>query len=230
MSQDNEYATHQELKTKFQFESLSVLAQQGQSSFFISLANGVIVFFVINPTMESNFMTYWISALVVVSLLRFFSIRLFFQLDESSKRLGIWFNSYLVLVYLSALCWGVLPLTDEFLASEQSFAFIIFIIAGMSAGALVALYAKLNAILPYLIIILLPLIYVLSIGSAGEQLGMAMLAGLYLVMLVRSAYVLNASAQKTLQLEVQNSELFDFLLKSNRVTKDDISPSQTYEI
>lgn len=210
-----------ELKTKFTFETLKILAQQGQSSSFTSIVVGGIVFLVLRPVAQENFMFYWLATLVVLSLMRFFLAGQYFRMEETSDRLDVWLNLYLILIYLSGLCWGILPLTHVFRATENSFAFVVFIVAGMSAGSLVWLYAKLNAILPYLLIMLIPLIYSLSVGSAGEQTGMAVTAGLYLVMLVRSAFTLNASARRTLQLEIQNSELFEFLLKSNRMSKDE---------
>ena len=210
-----------ELKTKFEFETLKVLAHQGQSSSFTSIVVGGIVFLVLRPVAIENFMHYWLAILTILSLMRFFLAGQYFRMEENSDRLGAWLNLYLVLIYLSGLCWGILPLTHVFRATEDSFAFVVFIVAGMSAGSLVWLYAKLSAILPYLLIMLIPLIYSLSVGSAGEQTGMAVTAGLYLVMLVRSAYTLNASARRTLQLEIQNSELFEFLLKSNRINQDE---------
>lgn len=219
-----------ELKTKLEYETLSVLATQGQSSFFVSVANAIIVYFVLEPVSTGSLMLYWLLAIVIVSLARFIQISLFFRMEENSKRLSLWLGSYLLLIYLSALLWGGLSLTAIFQEDTQSFAFIIFIIAGMSAGALVSLYAMLRAILPYLVLILMPLIYALTVGSTGDQLGMGMLAGLYLVMLVRSAYSLNESAQKTLRLEIQNSELFDFLLKTNQGGKAELPESDTYEI
>lgn len=218
------------LKAKLFYESLSVLAHQGKASLFISLANGGIVYFFLNPLSASNFMLYWLMALVVVSAARFILVRAFFSIEENSERLKSWLTTYIVLICLSALCWGVLPLTELFRATNQSFAIIVFVIAGMSAGALVSLYARLDAVIPYLAIILFPLIYALSVGSAGEQTEMAILAGLFLVMLVRSSYGLSASARKTMMLEVQNSELFDFLLKSNRVDKSKLAQTDPHEI
>lgn len=45
---------------------------------------------------------------------------------------------------------------------------------------------------------------------------MAIFAGLYLIFLIRTSYLLNYSVKRTIRLEIENENLFDFLSTANR--------------
>lgn len=215
-----------ELKDKLHYETLRALALQGRFSFVISIANALIVYVVLGQIINNNVIFAWLLVVIGITLLRVLMIAWFFRLDEESSRLRSWQPLYLLLIYLSAAAWGVLPMFNEFFATAWSEAFIIFVIAGMSAGALVSLYAMLSATIPYLLIILLPLLYVLSAGTFPAHYAMALLTGLYLLLLVRSTYALNASVRKTLRLELENEELFDFLVNTRNEAQQGNAPLQ----
>ena len=203
-----------ELKDKLQYETLKTLAVQGKSSFVVSMVNGGIVYLVLNPVVGGQIMLLWLSTLITLTLIRVLMITGFFRLDETEVELGSWKLAYMLLAYVSAGCWGALPLLFEFTETQWASTFVIFVISGMSAGALVSLYAMLSIVIPYLVIILLPLLYVIASTPNPAALGMSLLTGFYLMLLVRSAYMLNASVQKSLRLELENEELFDFLVNA----------------
>ncbi len=204
------------MKTKLRYESVKALAEQGKASFFVSLLNGLIVLYVLHPLGNHTFLYSWFALLFFLTIVRLVMVASFFRLDEDSDFIGRWTFYYLIFVYATAFCWGGLPLSDIFYEAIWTEAFIIFTVAGMSAGALVSLYPLLSAAVPYLIIILTPMIWVMSTGNQPSDFGMAVLASLYLVLLVRSAFALNASVRKTLRLELENEELFKFLLATRR--------------
>lgn len=214
-----------ELKEKLRYETLKTLALQGKFSFVISLLNASVVFSVLSSVVENAILVTWLSLILGVTALRVITIAWFFRLDEDSPRLKLWRNLYLVLVWGSGLCWGILPLLDVFSTIAWVEAFIIFVIAGMSAGALVSLYAMLSAIIPYLVVILLPLFYVLAVGTLPSHYAMALLTAFFLLLMVRSAYTLNKAANKTMRLELENEELFDFLITTRNDAARDTGKS-----
>ena len=201
-----------ELKVKLQYETLKALAVQGKYSFLVSVVNAVIVYLVLDPLIGGQIMLLWLSVLITLTLIRVVMISGFFRLDETEVEVSSWKFAYMLLAYISAACWGSLPLLFDFSEVQWASTFVIFVISGMSAGALVSLYALLSVVIPYLVIILLPLLYVIASTPNPAALGMSVLTGLYLLLLVRSAYTMNASVQKTLRLELENEELFDFLV------------------
>jgi hypothetical protein len=217
-----------ELKDKLRYETLKALAVQGKSSFLVSIINGGIVFVVLEPVAGRETLLIWISILFSLTFIRVLMISGFFRLDELEVKFGFWQLGFMLLAYASAACWGVLPLLFDYSEVLWAETFVIFVISGMSAGALVSLYPLLNIVLPYLAIILFPLMYTISATPGPASLGMATLVGFYLLLLVRSAYTMNKSFRKTLRLELENEELFDFLItarldpnvKAPKVDKD----------
>jgi len=203
-----------EIRDKLRYETLKALAIQGKYSFVVSLVNAVIVFIALQPLVGPDTMLLWLAIIGTLTLVRMLMIAGFFRLEETEILTGSWQEAYVFLAYVTAACWGSLPLLIEFGETQWASSFVIFVISGMSAGALVSLYAMLRVVIPYLMITLFPLLVVISSTPAEASLQMAILVSFYLILLVRSAYLLNANTQKTLRLELENEELFDFLVNA----------------
>lgn len=205
-----------DLRSKIKFETLNKLSQNGRSSFLVSILNGGLVYFTLLEVGELIVLNLWLATLVLVSFCRLGMVFWFWNLSEGHKRLNFWTALYLILIYVSAACWGVLPLWNVFAIADWTQSLIIFVVAGMSAGGLVSLYPMLIAAIPYLLIVLSPLIYVLAVSGEPAHTTMAVLTCLFLILVVRSTYTLNASAMRSIQLEMENSELFQFLLQARK--------------
>jgi len=203
-----------EIKDKLRYETLKALAIQGKYSFVVTLINAGVVFAVLAPLVGPDTMVLWLAVLGTLTLVRMLMIAGFFRLEETDILTGSWQEAYVFLSYATAACWGALPLMIEFGETQWASSFVIFVISGMSAGALVSLYAMLRVVIPYLLIILFPLLFVISSTPAEASLQMAILVGFYLILLVRSSYIMNANTQKSLRLELENEELFDFLVNA----------------
>lgn len=203
-----------EIKDQLRYETLKALAIQGKYSFVVTLVNAAVVFIVLEPLAGTDTMALWLAVLGTLTLVRMLMIAGFFRLQESDILTGSWQEAYVFLAYATAACWGSLPLLIEFGDPQSASSFVIFVISGMSAGALISLYAMLRVVIPYLMIILFPLLYVISSTGSEASIEMAILASFYLLLLVRSAYLMNANIQKTLRLELENKELFDFLVNA----------------
>lgn len=203
-----------EIREKLRYETLKALAIQGKSSYIVTLINAGVVFAVLAPLVGSDILILWIAILATLTLVRMLMIVGFFRLEETDVLTGSWQEAYVFLSYATAACWGSLPLMIEFGETQWASSFVIFVISGMSAGALVSLYAMLRVVIPYLMIILFPLLYVIASTPAEASLQMAILVGFYLILLVRSAYLMNGNMRKTLRLELENEELFEFLVNA----------------
>lgn len=205
-----------DLKARIQYETLSALSSNGKSSFLISIINAMIVYFTLRDVADQILLYLWLFVVVAFSLLRTGMVLIFNRLERDSEHMNLWTFVYIVFVCGSAISWGVLPLWDIFYMAGWTETFIVFLISGMSAGGLVSLYPSLAAAVPYQLFILLPLIYALASSGAPAHTAMAILASLYLVLLIRSTYALNRAASATIRLVMENNELFKFLLKARK--------------
>jgi len=205
-----------DLKAKVRYETLNTLSASGAASFIISIINALIVYITLREMAEPIVLNVWIVFILLITSLRTVMVLVFRRLDSSSPQLDLWSAVYFVFVYSSGLGWGVLPLLNVFYSAGWTETFIVFVISGMSAGGLVSLYPSLHAAIPYQLFILLPLIYTLAGSGAPAHTAMALLASMYLLLIIRSTYALNRAASNTIRLEMENNELFNFLLKAKR--------------
>lgn len=216
MTETND-AQSMDLHKRIRIEVLETLASQGPPTFVISIVIALLVYIVLRREVETSLLWIWMGGVITFNVLRLMMILTFWRMDNEKNSYRVWTATYLMLVYGTGVCWGILPLFDVFYRVDWAQGFIIFVISGMSAGGLLSLYAKLTAAVPYFTVSLLPLIYALASGTEQQHYVMAILASLFLILLVRSSYYLNTLVTKTIRLEVENDELFKFLKKVRTV-------------
>ena len=205
-----------DLKASIRYETLSTLARFGRASFMFSIINALLAYYVLRDIAEPIILNIWLASLVATICIRMFLVALFWRLDKQGQRYSFWITLYLICIYLAGICWGIFPLLNFFQSTDWSETFIVFLIAGMSAGGMTSLYPLLVAAIPYQIFILMPLIITLGSSEQPSQIAMGIFAGLYLIFLIRTSYLLNHSVKRTIRLEIENETLFDFLSTANR--------------
>lgn len=211
-------AQEETLNDKVRHEQIRTLCANGPASFLISIVNAILVFIVLRDSSEPIVLYSWTATIIILSLFRTIMVAIFWRLNENGKRYSLWTATYLLLIYGSAACWGILPLWEGFSASQTNEAFIIFVVAGMSAGGLVSLYSLLQAALPYLMLLTLPLVYALASSDLPAHYEMATLVSLYLMLLINSTYKMNRVSERAIRLEIENGELFQFLVKTKQAS------------
>ena len=209
-----------DLDSRVQYEVLETLASLGPATFVISAINAGLAFYILRESAGSLLMLVWLLFMMAVIFSRLLAVLIFWRTRQEKLRLRGWFAVYLPLVYITGIGWGLLPLTPAFDNDPLSWGFIIFMISGMATGGLTTLYVKKSLVIPYLVLILMPLTFALASGERPADFAMCILSGLYLVTLVRSSYYLNNMANRTIRLDAENQHLFEFLLKAKRL-KDD---------
>lgn len=202
-----------DLNNRIRYDVTHTLVSLGPMTFVISAINAGIAYYILRETSSRLVIALWLLLMLAAILARLLMVLIFLRTEREAMRLTPWTFVYLVLVYLTAIGWGVLPLTEAFRTEAWAWGFIVFLIAGMAAGGLITLYAKLSAVIPYLILILLPLMYALARGNHPADFAMSVLTGLFLVTLVRTSYYLNSLVIKAIRLDTENRQLFDFLMK-----------------
>lgn len=207
-----------DIRLQLEIELLRILARQVPATFAVSIVNALIVYFVLSDVVSRQFLWPWLSATIAFNGLRLIMVIVFWRMPEDYVY-GVWKVLYLVLVYATGACWGLLAVLPVFFEVGWVQGFIVFVIAGMSAGSILSLYVMLAAAIPYFLVILGPMIFMLARAGEPHFVAMALLTSLFLVLLVRTAYAFNAVARKTVRLELENEQLFHFLLDA-RETHD----------
>ncbi|WP_456405107.1 putative bifunctional diguanylate cyclase/phosphodiesterase [Thiolapillus sp.] len=145
----------------------------------------------------------WLSALVLVSVFRFWQYRRFQAAESAPAEVDKWFHHALFGAALSGLMWaaaGLLLFSPESMPHQL---FLTFITVGVAAGAVTTLSALYPAVLFFLVASLLPLSW--SFFSLDTQLGMIMggLLIFFMLMLAQTSRRLNTIIVETLRMRVE---------------------------
>jgi len=197
-------------------EQIEILFRNAPTTYTITLFNCLVVFFVLRDHIEADYIFFWFCSLAFLIVMRIFTISIYWRRTGELRRSQYYFYLYILLMHCSAMVWSLLvylPLTSEIVWMH---AFISFVIAGMSAGAMVTLSASLMASIPYLILILVPFCYYFMAFNTPPHQGMSIMAGLYLLLLIRLAFQINRNTKSAITTRFENEELYQFLKKASR--------------
>jgi hypothetical protein len=200
-----------DLRTQVQLGQLETLVKQGPATFAVSIINALIVYFILRDVAVPIILWTWTSSVIALNCLRLIMVIIFWRMPEGADH-RVWTTLYLILIYCTGLGWGALPLFPAFYHETWVHGFIVFVIAGMSAGGIISLYVKLSAAIPYFLATILPMILILANGREPHHFAMAILSSLFLILLIRTTYSLNEVVRKTIRLEIENRDLLDFLV------------------
>lgn len=198
----------------FYYAVVDRIAQLGKSSLLMSTAIALLVCAALWEQVEQAVLLTWIGVILGSMLIRAALIVRFWRMEVNNSGLRSWIRIYVFFICLSAACWGFLPFLQVFETTEWSRSFLTFVAAGMSSGGLASLYPLLYASIPYILIIMIPLMIVLAAGPEPSVIIMGVMAALYTIMLVRSTFVLNRSSNQAIRQEIENKELFKFLKRT----------------
>ena len=148
VTQNDEAIFNEQVHLLYAAMPLSILA---------SLINGCILVYVERSIIDQSVLVIWLACLILVIIIRGITYLLFKHLNYWSKSDKRWSDINTAGVVLIAIIWGS---TSIFLFSSQSIAhqaFLGFIIAGMSAGAISTLSYRKHTVLIFLTCVLPPL-------------------------------------------------------------------------
>lgn len=197
-------------------EQIEMLFRNAPTTYTITLFNCLVVFLVLRDHIEPDYIFFWFCALASLVLLRILIVGMYWRRRGELQRSQYYYYLYVVLMHFSALVWGLLvylPLTSEIIWMH---AFISFVIAGMSAGAMVTLSASLLASIPYLVLILVPFCYYYTAFHTPPHQGMSIMAALYFLLMLRLAFQINRNITSGITIRLENEELYQFLKKASR--------------
>ena len=198
----------------FYYAVIDRLAHLGKSSMLMSAIIALLVCAALWEQVEKPVLSIWLGLVLACLLIRAALIIQFWRMNISDSCLRSWIRKYVFFICLSAACWGFLPFLQAFQTTDWARSLLIFVAAGMSSGGLASLYPLIYASIPYILIIMIPLMIVLAGGPDPSLIIMGIMSALYTIMLVRSTFVLNRSSNHAIRQDIENKELFKFLKKT----------------
>lgn len=185
----------------------------------IALINGLTVYLILFQYVENYFLPAWLIAVLVISVLRMVIAKLYWRRRKISRPPAQLLVVFLFATYISALTWGMLikVIPEDILWME---AFTAFVIAGMSAGSLITNSARLNASVPYIVLILIFLPFHYADNGDPPHLAMAVMVTLYMFLMIRLAFRVQDMQYRSNKSELENTELYNILKRAKQDTDE----------
>ncbi len=167
-------------------EQLSLLYDALPASVVITLINVFIISYVLWSVVDHTNITIWVVCAGLISLMRIIVYFLYRKADPHSADIDRWETYFVTGVASAGILWGVLSLYlfPAGLIAHQ--AFIAFVIAGISAGAVTTLSALQLPAFAFLILSVTPLIFRLFEAGGSIATAMAVMIVLFLIFMLVS--------------------------------------------
>jgi signal transduction histidine kinase/ActR/RegA family two-component response regulator len=154
---------------------------------FATVLNAALLVIVLWNVSDRTSLLIWLGTITILMLWRAWNGFTFKRASPDSKNNTSWSNKFNVGVILTGISWASVSI---FLFPDNSVAhqvFIVFVLGGMTAGAVGTLSFQRLPIISYLILLLLPII--VRMALTGTQMGiiMGIMLTLYLFILLNSS-------------------------------------------
>ena len=196
---------------------VALLYKSAPLAYAVTLINGAILIFVQKPHVSTTVSITWYTCLVLVTLSRAVMVYRYARTKLTTETISYWKHAYFVGVCLAGLIWGTSALFLFPPGSIGHQVFVAFVLAGMAAGAVAVLAARMEICLVFLLTSLLPL--ALQFFRQNGQLTMAMgtMTLIFLAGMLCTARTLHLSIINSINLRFDKRELLAEITKRQRV-------------
>jgi diguanylate cyclase (GGDEF)-like protein len=181
-------------------DKLKLLFQQSFPALFISFATALLLSWMLWEHTSEFALVVWLAVLAVSTLGRLAVFGVYFRTRPGGADLLRLERRYIVTLMLSSLVWGIGALVVMPKGSVLHQALTLFILIGMAGGAVSMYSARYMMAIGAMAAVLLPSTLWLYTQSGKEQLGMAVGATMFMLVLLRAAKVLASALQSNFQL------------------------------
>lgn len=190
---------------------IETLIGQQPMAVLANLVNSGLSALVLSPLWPASGLILWVGAIWTVSALRvavWLSCRRGFADPADVVGVG---RLQVALAAASGLLWGI-PGALIFSSGPIVLqGFIVFVLGGMSAGAVSTSASHLPAFFAYLVPSLLPIVLSLLFEGGMLYFSMGLMGAVYFAVLVTAGINLNRTLSRQLQLQIEKSDLADRL-------------------
>jgi diguanylate cyclase (GGDEF)-like protein/PAS domain S-box-containing protein len=183
------------------------LFSASKSALIASTLLASILAFIQREVIASSVVIVWFSLIVIVALVRV-ALVIEYQRSEVTEYSAIRVRlvQFRFGVLLAGVVWGSAGLLMFPLSDQQHQMFLIFMLAGLSAGGMISFSADLVSAIVYSVSVLVPLIFSLFIENGSLSLAMGSAGILYLGFIIMNSRQINLNILKNIILSLEAVE------------------------
>ncbi len=162
----------------------------------------------------------WLGSICVLTLFRLTLQQKYEKSNVGPAKYNFWRLAFIASAFLAGCLWGALSI---FLFPDKSIlhqAYLTFVLGGVCAGAVSAYAPQRGAFPAFVVPVLAPYAYAMSMTDPAEGKVMAALVGAFLLILLRTARLARKNVEDVLALQVRNADLTRAL--HHRATHDSL--------
>jgi diguanylate cyclase (GGDEF)-like protein/PAS domain S-box-containing protein len=199
---------------------VALLYRNAPLAYSATVINGTILALVQATQTASLIILFWWAFLILVTAGRSLLVRRYLKASAQSQQALYWGRLYLLGAGLAGLAWGASGILLFPLDSPGHQVLIAFVLAGMSAGSVVVLSARLEVCVVFLVLALLPLSLRFFLQADQLSLIMGAMILIFLVGMAIAARTLQGLIANMLSLRVDKRELMTEITKRQRVEEN----------
>jgi len=206
------------IEYKVRTRLIELLFRNAPLSYTVTLINAVLVMLVLDDYVPGIELLIWLITIILITLLRLVLVSAYWNAKHPYDQITFYKNMHLVGVYATAVLWGVLIYIPGQHSEFWIESFIAVVIAGMTTGAVLALSPLLSAVLPYLLLILLPVAGFFFLSGDFRHFAMGLMVTFYLLLLTQLVFRNHKMLAETIRQEIEAKTMFQFLEKAKLET------------
>lgn len=181
-------------------DKLKLLFQQSFPALFISYATALLLSWMLWGHTSDAVLLGWLGTLAVATVLRLVVFISYFRIRPRGGDLVRLERPYVLSLLFSSLIWGIGALAVMPADSLLYQAITLYILVGMAGGAVSVYSACYPMVITAMAAVLLPSTIWLFMQGAKEQIGLALGASMFMMVMLRAAKVLANALQSNFQL------------------------------
>ncbi len=211
MADGPEWVGGQQLRLAFENSIMSLTA-----NIFCSFVIVILLW----PVVDNQGLIAWLGSICILTLFRLILQQKYEKAEVGPAEYNFWRIAFIASAFIAGCVWGALSI---FLFPDNSIlhqAYLTFVLGGVCAGAVTA-YAPLRGAFPaFVVSVLAPYAFAMSMTNNEEGKVMAALVGAFLLILLRTARLARKNVEDVLALQVRNADLTRAL--HHRATHDSL--------
>ncbi|MBI2314379.1 MAG: hypothetical protein HYU77_17975 [Betaproteobacteria bacterium] len=188
-------------------EQVKLLYTQATVSQTVAMLNALVLAVVLWPVVDHAIVAVWLATIVIASAARLALAWRFEHASLDVNSIPYWHNSFLIGVALSGCVWGASAVLIFPEHSVPHQLFLVFVLGGMTAGAVSALSSLQTAFLLFLVPTLIPIAIRMLIVGDEIHLAMGWMIAVYVVAMILISRRLGHVLEESLYLRYENAAL-----------------------
>ncbi len=173
----------------------------------VNLVLALILAYVQRSVIDHAVLYAWLILMIAVSLCRTILVIFWYRNKESGiSSILRWRRRFRIGVIASGLIWGISSMLLFPVGNIPHQAFLSFVLAGLSAGAVTSLSADRLSVLSFLPLILIPLIVRFGMESSEISLSMSVMITLFLIVVSQNASRMRRTLHENIRLRIEAVE------------------------